>query len=876
MKRNNKLLYINLCALLLILTLSLSSCSIFFANPLPDIDTIPNPKPTGVGTPEFNSPDKDTDATDAPIDPETCEHRFCEWETLVELGCFGIEGIKERRCEICGRTERLTESVDGHANIVKDAAKDATCSSEGLTEGIHCDTCGEVLLAQSVIPLRAHSYDGEDDAECNVCGFTRDVNCEHKNTSVIEAKEPTCIEPGYSEGLRCEDCGEMITEPQMIDALGHTEEIVKGYEPTETEPGLTDAKVCTVCATMTLPHRPIMPTGYGNIDRYASDYAYKALASLNNGEKLQELYNRIDEAATLFHTDTTIDAKLLDGAYVVGSFSFADLGLTSEDAITVWSSYKSDHPLYYWIASSFNYSDETLNLLTDAAYASGKARAEYNSLVFASVREYISCVNNESSPYRIALALHDKIIKNTFYAYKADGKTPEDAIWAHNVLGVFEKGTGVCESYARTFQLLLNYCEVENIYVMGESMGEDHAWNMVRMDNGDWYWFDLTWDDTPEWMFGVSYNYFCATDTQNVSWIDGPWVSSERSFAETHKPFTPDGSGTDYLYALPERAENEIDLEITTLRECFEVDAMTYTLISANEVQLVGILKSGDVIIPDVVSYGGYDYTVVSIGGMSGKLLKSAPVETAGHTVSSVYIPWSVSFIWDRALMLKGLEFIEVAEANESYTSLKSVLFTKGLYTLVQYPVGSDRTEYIIPDEVVEIANYSFGDGAPGKLKSITIGKGVSIIGSMNAGYGHRSDNSGRLNLASGDLFYMRGLMGFAGEINIADGNSSFVQRADAIYSADDKVLHFVTDRSLQTFTLPETVEILDVGAFFGCERMREVSLGVSVKEIRSFAFGYCASLQVLKYSGSEAEFRKVVLQTNWDAYAPKFSISCA
>ena len=71
MKRNNKLLYINLCALLLILTLSLSSCSIFFANPLPDIDTIPNPKPTGVGTPEYNSPDKDTDATEEPIDPET-------------------------------------------------------------------------------------------------------------------------------------------------------------------------------------------------------------------------------------------------------------------------------------------------------------------------------------------------------------------------------------------------------------------------------------------------------------------------------------------------------------------------------------------------------------------------------------------------------------------------------------------------------------------------------------------------------------------------------------------------------------------------------------------------------------------------------------
>ena len=105
---------------------------------------------------------------------------------------------------------------------------------------------------------------------------------------------------------------------------------------------------------------------------------------------------------------------------------------------------------------------------------------------------------------------------------------------------------------------------------------------------------------------------------------------------------------------------------------------------------------------------------------------------------------------------------------------------------------------------------------------------------------------------------------------------SSFVQTADAIYSADGKVLHFVTNSALQSFSLPETVEILDVGAFFGCEGLSEVSIGVSVKEIRSFAFGYCASLQVLKYNGSEENFGKITLQANWDAYAPEFLISCA
>ncbi len=835
---------------------------------------VPDNKPTGVGTPIYNSTEKNTEEQSEPIDPESCEHQFGEWEIIQELGCFGIEGIKERKCAICKITERITERAEGHVEIVVDPAIEATCKTTGLTEGKHCKTCGEVLVAQGIIPLRAHSYDGDDDEECNICGFVRDVNCKHQNTSIIEAKAPTCIESGYSEGLRCDDCGEMITEPQMIDATGHTEETVKGYEPTETEAGLTDAKVCTVCGTTTVPHRPIMPTGYGDIGRYASNYAYEALAARENGEKLQQLYDRMDSAATLFHTDTTIDAQESNGAYVVAVFDFSDLGLTADDAIIVWNSYKCDHPLYYWIASSFNYSSEKFNLLTEEEYATGKAREKYNAFVFNSVRKYISCVNNESSPYRIALALHDEIIKNTFYAYESDGVTPEDAIWAHNVLGVFEKGSGVCESYARTFQLLLNYCGVENIYVIGESMGEDHAWNMVKMDDGEWYWFDLTWDDTPEWMYGISYNFFCTTDDQNVAWIDGPWMSGERSFADTHVPFSFSGAGTEYLYDLPERSKTKIDLDIAILRDSFTIDGLTYAVIGAGEVQLIGILKDGDVVIPDVVSFGGYDYTVVSIGGMSGDLLKSEPIETAEHKVSSVYIPWSVSFIWDRALMLQDLEFIEVAEANETYTSLKSVLFTKELYTLVQYPIGSERTEYIIPDEVKEIANYSFGDGATGKLRSITFGTGVSLLGSMNAGYGHRTYNSERLNAANGDLFYMRGLMGFGGEIIISSGNKSFVQTADAIYSADGKILHCVTNRSVEAFTVPETVEILDVGAFFGCERMVEVSVGVALKEIRTFAFGYCTSLQLLKYNGSESELSKVVLQPNWDAYAPKFSIS--
>lgn len=875
-------IYITLCALAIILSVSLSSCSLFMTNPISP-DVMPS-KPSGEG-PEWIYPDGDDGSEEPadPIDPNTCVHQFSEWNIIQEMGCFGIEGVKERTCALCGSRERVTESVDGHGGVVKDAAVEATCTATGLTEGSHCELCGEVFLAQSVIPMKSHTYDGAEDDTCNVCGFFRDINCEHTNTALIEAREPTCIEAGHSAGDRCEDCGEFLTEPEMIDALGHKEATLVGYAPTETEWGLTDGKICTVCDTVTIPQRPIMPIGYENIHLYASSYAFEALEALEKGKAMQELYLLIDDAATLFHTDTSIDADMKDGAYVVGNFDFASLGLNSNDAIIVWSSYKIDHPLYYWIDSSFTYSDERINLLSGEDYAKGEQREKYNKLVFDSAREYLSLVENEGSPYRIALALHDAIIKSTAYAYKEDGVTPREELWAHNVLGVFEKKSGVCESYAKTFQMLLNYCGIENILVSGESFGEDHAWNMVRMEDGEWYWFDLTWDDTPGWMNGVSYNYFCVTDDRDISWMDGPWVSAEKTFASTHTHSEPDGIGIDYLYALPDRAKQPCELEIDMLRDTFEVDGLKYALTGFGEVYLVGVLRGGVVEIPETggvveipetVEHGGYEYSVVGIGGMTDRLIKPVPIETDVEEMPNIVIPCSVTMIWDKALMLFELDHIKVAEDNPVYTSLDGILFTKDLYTLVQYPLGSDRTEYTVPDETAEIANYSFGDGTEGALRSVTLGKGVSLFGTLNAGYGHRSKEGGRLNIADGDIFYIRGLMGFDGEIVISPENNSFIVTDYAVYSADGKVLHFVTNKNITLFECPESIEIIDVGAFFGCERLGTLTLSKKTAEIRSFALGYCSSMQKLIFPGNESDWAGVEKKTNWKAYASNFEIA--
>ncbi len=65
----------------------------------------------------------------------------------------------------------------GHTEII-DAAVDATCTTTGLTEGKHCSVCNITIIAQNVVNAR-HSYDNDNDIDCNSCGAKRSVGLEY-------------------------------------------------------------------------------------------------------------------------------------------------------------------------------------------------------------------------------------------------------------------------------------------------------------------------------------------------------------------------------------------------------------------------------------------------------------------------------------------------------------------------------------------------------------------------------------------------------------------------------------------------------------------------------------------------------------------------
>ena len=350
---------------------------------------------------------------------------------------------------------------------------------------------------------------------CDLCGETSERKIEPRSHTAVSLEVPaTCTKEGNTGGEQCETCHQILVTGTPLSPKGHS----------------YTAGICTSCGLFDGASEES-----DFLEPYSRAYGYEALGKQENGEALQRMYREIDEAVVAFHTDPAKTVR----EDCLCCIRYKDLGLTQNEALAVWKTYRDDRPLYYWIANRVQYTSVDLYVVVEAEYQSGEARMEQNGEIYTALAEYRLAMQESErqsgvayTAYNKTVYLHNSVIQAADYARNSKGE-PELAAWAHTVVGVFNGRGAVCEGFAKAYQLLLNFEGVEAIYVTGESEGTAHAWNVVKL-NGVWYGVDITWDDSNE--EDSPYRFF---------------LLSEKAFSKNHKKGLPTDEGVDFLYEIP-------------------------------------------------------------------------------------------------------------------------------------------------------------------------------------------------------------------------------------------------------------------------------------------------------------------------------------
>ena len=238
--------------------------------------------------------------------PHIHTHEFAS--QTVEPTCSS-QGFILHTC-LCGDSYSTDHVPALEHTEVTDPAAQADCVSPGLTEGSHCQVCGEILVAQEEIPALGHSWDSgtvtlepTEEREgvmlysCERCEETKTEGIpvlEHVHRYETQVTPPTCTEQGFTS-YRCA-CGESYVS-DWIDAQGHSEVIDAAVKATCQQTGLTEGKHCSICQIVLIPQTATA----------LADHTYGPWITVShpneheNGEKVrfcnlcgQEQYERIE------------------------------------------------------------------------------------------------------------------------------------------------------------------------------------------------------------------------------------------------------------------------------------------------------------------------------------------------------------------------------------------------------------------------------------------------------------------------------------------------------------------------------------------------------------------------------------------------------
>ena len=154
---------------------------------------------------------------------------------VVKKATCTEEGKIEKTCETCGYTWTETTPKTEH-HYVTTTQKVDTCEEKSEYTVEKCSECGDVKSTSKKLYYSAHDFQftshkkeptctekGEDLYTCTICNETetREVAATGHDTELVNVKEPTCTDFGYSGDEVCKKCNQVVKSGKKIEPNGH-------------------------------------------------------------------------------------------------------------------------------------------------------------------------------------------------------------------------------------------------------------------------------------------------------------------------------------------------------------------------------------------------------------------------------------------------------------------------------------------------------------------------------------------------------------------------------------------------------------------------------------------------------------------------------
>ena len=422
------------------------------------------------------------------------------------------------------------------------------------------------------------------------------------------------------------------------------------------------------------------------IQSVSSRYGYRDMGLRSHPEGRKQLYDDLlRESQNVW--DNPSDISKTDDFYVIGIYHLPDYGLSQDEAKEVYYTFLNDHPVFYFASSTIIIDDEQLYYLLSGEYASGSVRQELNTAISGYLNSFRSCIT--INDYLSVRLIHDKIIADLTYTDRGDAAS-------HNIIGAVRYKQGVCETYAKTFQLAMNYFGYSSIYVTGRNEGINHVWNMVLLDE-KYYYVDCTLDDSSE-----PWKYFA--------------VGAEK-MAGSHSSNTPANTGGYFLYTLPSVSAGDYPIPDDTVYN----DGLLEYLISFHDgtAKVTGCADDAtEITIPSVVN----NIRITAIGEWAfGDNETVQEVKFQDNSNIEVIEPYAFSG-------LMGLSEIELPSslrvimegAFDRCQNLRSLVLPEGLEEIGQAALHNSGIESLsIPSTLVRYGNWIADEAY--QLETITV-----------------------------------------------------------------------------------------------------------------------------------------------------------